>query len=227
MNTQENNTKRSRLDRSIQNGFWGLFWVVCITPFLWAGTNKGLLDDDATREVTINTDTGRIVANVLVKKQDFSPREDVFYCWYRNEKIYSNKAGYSGFLLHGTYEVLNQDARMICQGAYKMGLKHGQWKYWYDNGRLEKVEHWRKGHKRGVFTYYAPSGSVDSTVRYRNNNRKKCLFSIDEKDEKGWQWPDWFKSDTVADEDTLRPNEHPAVADPETQDEMLDESEQI
>lgn len=183
---------------------------VIVIPIIFAGTDKGLLSNKATREITLHVGDKHIVTNVLVQKQAFSPELDKLYFWYQNESIHKNKGGYSGFLLHGVYEQFNQFSNMLCQGSFSIGCKVGNWKYWYANGQLKCLEQWTKGKRNGLFRYYSAEGDIDSIVSYKKDVRIKRVSPKDTVSKRrNWKLPQWFRKDTIPEPERMNKVRNP------------------
>jgi len=112
-----------------------------------------------TREVIVMQDDTLIRANILTGKADIKLVEQLEYFWYRAGIITSNRGGYSGKLLHGSYHEF-ANGKLICKGWFENGLKTGKWAYWYDNGNISEISTWGKGQRDGEFAQYDITGNI-------------------------------------------------------------------
>ncbi len=123
--------------------------------------------------IAIDKDQHQIRAYIYPDKiKKVKPRKQVFYHYYYQKEIHQTQGGYTGYLLHGNYEVTNDVNQMIQQGQFKNGLKNGEWKEWQGNGTLGAISQWKKGRQHGKLKVYDSNGKLSNTQRYRNGKAK-------------------------------------------------------
>ncbi|MCF8457037.1 MAG: hypothetical protein K9H62_13995 [Bacteroidales bacterium] len=98
-----------------------------------------------TREIIITQNKKILKFSILVNKYKGKHQENLYYYWYNDKLVKSNLGGSSGFLLHGKYEVFDQNKNLLSQGFFDEGLKNGTWKFWDSDGELIKLEDWKHG----------------------------------------------------------------------------------
>ena len=101
-----------------------------------------------------------IKADVLSDKSDFSPEENLTYCWFSSNRILETKGGYDGRLLHGSFTSFYGNKNLRQKGKFTKGLKKGKWINWYSDGSINEVSHWKKGMKNGKFYLYSVEGKT-------------------------------------------------------------------
>lgn len=97
------------------------------------------------------------------------PRRERTYFYYQQNEIRSARAGYTGALLDGRYEVLYAGQALHTQGRFLKGQKSGRWRYWYPDGHLLREDNWKKGRRQGRFTEYDAEGHKSKSGKYRND----------------------------------------------------------
>lgn len=118
-----------------------------------------------TREVIINSADTIVKANILAGQEKNEITPDLVYFWYLKGTISFNLGGYSGKLLHGTYqEIVNN--KLIITGQFKEGLKTGQWKSWYNSGRLKEISNWQNGLLDGPHIIVSENGEILKSENY-------------------------------------------------------------
>jgi hypothetical protein len=131
-------------------------FVILICPLLKAQSSKVKVN---TREVIINRADTIIKANVLAGQEKKKITSDLVYFWYLKGTISCNLGGYSGKLLHGTYqEIVNN--KLITAGQFKEGLKTSQWKSWYNSGSLKEIYNWQNGSLDGQHIIVSEKGEI-------------------------------------------------------------------
>lgn len=83
-------------------------------------------------------------SSLIVRFTEKTPRvlNDRNYYWIRQRKIHNTVGGYSGHLLHGTYEEYYISGSLKKKGEFKKGLKTSTWMNWDESGELlSKVEY--------------------------------------------------------------------------------------
>lgn len=118
-----------------------------------------------TREVIINRADTIVKANILAGQEKKEITPDLVYSWYLKGTISCNLGGYSGKLLHGTYqEIINN--KLVAAGQFKEGLKIGQWKSWYNSGWLKEISNWQNGLLDGQHIIVSENGEILKSENY-------------------------------------------------------------
>ncbi len=121
-----------------------------------------------TRTVMINYPDSVIKAKILNTQKDFKVDDELIYYWYNDNKIGSNRGGFIGKPLHGTYIVCTNDGVLIKQGEFENGLKTGKWKTWYLSGELRSIETYKSGLKNDIHYYYSEEGEILKEIKFKN-----------------------------------------------------------
>ncbi|PXY01811.1 hypothetical protein DF185_03955 [Marinifilum breve] len=124
--------------------------------------------DGITRLVVINQNGNEIRCRLLIDKANLQLDMNTDYYWYSNDQIRKNRGGYSGDLLHGTYQVFDSEKYLIEEGLYLYGRKEGFWKLWDKNGKLIQTTYWKNGLKNGPNHQYIGELQIVKE-NYRNN----------------------------------------------------------
>ncbi|GEM68742.1 hypothetical protein SMI01S_23480 [Sphingobacterium mizutaii NBRC 14946 = DSM 11724] len=112
---------------------------------------------DIKNRITINHDERRLESFYITDEKTIV-RSEKFYYWYQSRKVQRTQGGFSGKLLHGSYQEFSGNKQLLKQGFYRKGLPHGEWKYWSDSQHLLKEEHWSKGNLNGLVSLYNENG---------------------------------------------------------------------
>ena len=110
--------------------------------------------------------TTKAYINIFSEKK-VKIRTDRVYHHFTKNQIHLTQGGFTGYLLDGKYEVLNEKNKLVIQGCIKDGLKHGIWKYWNSDGQLGKTETWKNGKLNGTFQEF-DNGQLSRTGKYKN-----------------------------------------------------------
>ncbi|WP_158829365.1 toxin-antitoxin system YwqK family antitoxin [Mucilaginibacter lacusdianchii] len=114
------------------------------------------------------TAPGKTIVAELSTKDESEPQTDRSYYWYGSNAVHITQGGYSGKLLHGSYQEFYPDKSLREQGEFKKGLKEGTWKTWQESGALEELTTWHYGQKEGDFVLYDAAGKPQKTGHYEN-----------------------------------------------------------
>src|ERR1044071_2693369 len=87
-----------------------------------------------TEPIYINCADSSVHANVVVVSEKIKVNETSVYHWYSKNTIQHTCGGYSGKLLHGTYESFYPNHNLLSKGQFSKGLKEGLWISWFANG---------------------------------------------------------------------------------------------
>lgn len=132
-----------------------LFLILFINSICIAQTIK-------TEEKTIKYKSGRAFLNICVSNPEIEFDEKLEYRWYRDYMgTQKTKGGASGNLLHGNYQFINKQGKLLYEHNYYLGLQHGIQKEWNDEGEVIKTFKFDKG----VMIYYKyPSENWDGAI---------------------------------------------------------------
>lgn len=126
-----------------------------------------------TREIVINTGDTMVRARIVINSEKIKPSQELIYYWFNNGLINRNMGGYSGKLLHGSYQVFDKWQTMVVQGDFNMGLRDGEWKYWYTNGNLKRIESWKKGKKSNKVILFDEQGKLLKQEVFHEKSSKR------------------------------------------------------
>ena len=140
-----------------------LFIIVCVVISVCNGQNK-------TREIIIKHPDSTIIFHVVNEKADLDLDLNKVYYWYYGNTISKNLGAVSGYILHGKYEVLNSNNKLISQGGFCYGLKDGIWQKFYPPGGLKSRLTWRKGILYGTASFYGPTGNPIKKLNYKKGD---------------------------------------------------------
>lgn len=99
------------------------------------------------------------------KKQ--KPLPDYIYYWCDAGKINHNLGGFTGKLLHGKYEVLDNQQKLRVKGRFNYGIMTGEWIRWYPNGNIQTTSSYKNGTLQGKVKIYSPDGKPCSILNYK------------------------------------------------------------
>lgn len=123
--------------------------------------------------ISIQKDRHQIKAFIYPTRPDkLKPHKNRYYHYYYQHDIHQNQGGFTGYLLHGKYEVTNDLQQLIQQGEFKNGVKSGVWKEWQGNGTLSAVSHWKNGRQHGKLEIYDSNGRLANVQQYRRGKTK-------------------------------------------------------
>ena len=138
------------------------------------------LKDYNSREIAIQYDDSLINASVLVDKIDYEPMSNNVYYWYQSKQISKNLGGYSGYLLHGEFRVLNKSKQLLTQGSFSLGLKDGMWKRWNSKGGITSIKNYNKGVLQGELLMFNTFGHKIKHAYYNEGILMKDLMQIND-----------------------------------------------
>ena len=127
------------------------------------------IEQEDVMNIVIPRDDSTINVGILVKSKTVKIKNNLDYYWYKSNKLYKNRGGFDGNLLHGKYNVYNSDGELMRSGEFKKGLMSGYWKTWYNNGELESVTKWKNGKLNGRSDYYSVKGELTKSFNYKND----------------------------------------------------------
>ena len=139
------------------------FVIVCVVLFVCKGQNT-------TREIIIKHPDSTVIFHVVNEKVDLKLDLNKVYYWYYGNTISKNLGAVSGYILHGKYEVLTKENKLISQGTFEYGLKDGIWQKFYAPGGLKERLTWRKGVLHGTASFYGPTGNPIKKLNYKKGD---------------------------------------------------------
>jgi hypothetical protein len=120
-----------------------------------------------TRRIYIYQEDSTIIAEVLGRMDNVKdPLNDKTYYWYAFDRIHCNEGGWSGNLLHGSFQVFNVQNDLIEEGQFEKGLKQGDWFFWNADGTIKQKTEWEDGEKSRMIEYEA--GKLVKEISYKN-----------------------------------------------------------
>ena len=120
------------------------------------------------RNVNIVTTDSIIKTTACYQTRKQKPQPEYNYYWYEAGKINHNTGGFSGKLLHGKYEVFDNQQKMRVKGTFEYGLMTGDWTRWYSSGNIQATCTYKKGLPQGKVLTYTTAGKLSSVLNYRN-----------------------------------------------------------
>lgn len=140
--------------------------LLLFCPFLLRAQK---IPDYGTSQVRIS-DTDRMIrAGILTTSATPKARPDRLYYWYSSGGIRQTQGGYSGRLLHGSYEEYYLNKNLRIQGTFAEGLKNGGWKEWNETGHMKRLVTWSQGEQTGPFQLYGTDGKIITSGHYRHS----------------------------------------------------------
>jgi hypothetical protein len=129
-----------------------------------------------SRQVIITYSDSVIYTYIPInKKNNIKTDKNKTYFWFSTSEIHSNKGGYSGSLLNGPYEVLNNTGNLMRKGFMNNGLPDDTWNYWNNEGQLIKTEEWDEGTLKEIFIYNSRGILVKSTDMQKKEEKEQKL----------------------------------------------------
>ena len=124
-------------------------------------------------KIFIDKDHHQIQAYIYPTKMDkIKPKKNRFYHYFYHKEIHQTQGDFSGYLLHGDYQVTNDSHQLIQKGQFKNGIKTGEWKEWQGNGTLSATSKWKNGRLHGQMEVFDQNGHLSNTRRYRRGKAK-------------------------------------------------------
>ncbi|MBN1115641.1 MAG: hypothetical protein JXA77_00430 [Bacteroidales bacterium] len=144
-----------------------LFGFLCLNLF-----SQSLDWQPKTREIVLEKQDSSLRFRILISQEDVKAKKDYNYYWYYRNQINNNRGNFSGSLLHGEYQVFDNQDYLITKGVFKNGLKTGVWMRWNSNGLLLYSEKFHRGKLHGKRIVYGESGDVVMQNRYWHGELK-------------------------------------------------------
>ncbi len=138
-----------------------------------------------SRQIIVTSPDSVIYAVISTSKKDYKkPDNTKIYFWFSMNEIHSNKGGYSGSLLDGSYEVFNTAGNLIRKGYMNDGLPNNTWNYWNNEGQLIKTEEWNDGIMKEVFIYNSRGKLIRSSDMQKKEEKEKLTKTKKQEKEK-------------------------------------------
>jgi hypothetical protein len=102
------------------------------------------------------------------------------YYWFFNGELKSTQGGFTGKLLHGSYEKFDKHGSLVEKGAFNQGLRDGTWLVWHANGVVAEKQVWKLGDRSGEFLQFYSSGVLSKKGYYRQNKLDGTLYQYSE-----------------------------------------------
>ncbi|MEN0052362.1 MAG: hypothetical protein AAGC65_01770 [Mucilaginibacter sp.] len=142
-----------------------LLFLICSPLILMAQK----MPDYGNTQVRINDTDKTIRAGIEAVPSNPKTYPDLNYYWLGGGIIHQLQGGYSGQLLHGSYQEYDLRKNLRMQGTFQRGLKDGIWKTWNESGKLVSIVTWDKGWLTGPFTLYTTEGKEKTSGYYDHN----------------------------------------------------------
>ena len=122
-----------------------------------------------THKVSCANEGNSTTFSILLKKTMLAPKPELTYYWFDGQKLHQNQGGFSGSLLHGTFEKKAAGGQMVEKGEFANGLKEGVWNTWDETGRLTGETKWQKGERAGKSCFFNLDTGEKTISNYRHN----------------------------------------------------------
>jgi antitoxin component YwqK of YwqJK toxin-antitoxin module len=144
--------------------------IMLVMLLLFINLFAGLAQQEKEpRKVIITAPDSVIKAFIQNKAFTGKILETRTYFWYYNGRINHNQGGFSGKLLHGKYEVFDNQQRLITMGSFLNGLKEGSWIRWNMNGKMKESCSFKKGKLEGTLKTFTITGNLLTESNYKND----------------------------------------------------------
>jgi antitoxin component YwqK of YwqJK toxin-antitoxin module len=144
--------------------------IMLVMLLLFINLFAGLAQQEKEpRKVIITAPDSVIKASIQNKAFTGKILETRTYFWYYNGRINHNQGGFSGKLLHGKYEVFDNQQRLLTMGSFLNGLKEGSWIRWNINGKMKESCSFKKGKLEGILKTYTITGDLLTESNYKND----------------------------------------------------------
>ncbi len=140
------------------------------------------IDQEIVQNIIIPGADSTIKVGILTKSKQVKIKDNLLYYWYKSNKIYKNKGGFDGKLLHGVYNVYNSDGKLYRSGEFLNGNKNGNWKLWNEHGELLSSSEWSSGILNGSSKHYNQKGQLSREESYKNGilHGKTIIYDSDQ-----------------------------------------------
>lgn len=129
-----------------------------------------------THKVSCRDEGYSCTFSVLLERIKLKPESRLTYYWFDGHKLQRNEGGFSGNLLHGTFERKTSEGRLVEKGEFEAGLKVGEWNTWDENGRMIGQENWKEGERKGTSWLLNPETGEKTIVAYKHDLKEGRYF---------------------------------------------------
>jgi antitoxin component YwqK of YwqJK toxin-antitoxin module len=144
--------------------------IILIMLLLFCNLVSGLAQRESEpRNVIITAPDSVIKTSIQNKSFTGKILESGTYFWYYAGRINHNQGGFSGKLLHGKYEVFDNQQRLLTMGSFLNGLKEGSWIRWTRSGKMQVSCSFRKGKLDGSLKTFTITGNLLTESNYTND----------------------------------------------------------
>ncbi|MDP4209205.1 MAG: hypothetical protein Q8928_10365 [Bacteroidota bacterium] len=133
------------------------------------------------RNIIVNSEDSLIKTSVWDKPYKHKIDPEINYHWYAAGTINHNVGGYSGKLVHGKYEMFDNEQKLRAKGTFEYGVMTGNWIRWYANGNTQWTGNYKDGKITGKVLTYTIDGKQASILSYKKGvlNGKSYFFEQD------------------------------------------------
>ncbi|MFM2016882.1 MAG: hypothetical protein RL007_538 [Bacteroidota bacterium] len=118
--------------------------------------------------ITINTADSLVRTWGIDTKKNKRIQNDVTYYWFQNNLVHHTDGGYTGKLLHGSYQSVYPDGQLKIQGTFHYGVKEGEWKHWLPDGRIKETLQYSNGKLHGKYELFSYSPDTCYVRKYKH-----------------------------------------------------------
>ncbi|MCV9387463.1 toxin-antitoxin system YwqK family antitoxin [Reichenbachiella ulvae] len=113
------------------------------------------------QSITLDHGDSLVKFHISENPEDIETDFSKDYYWFKVDRIGHSQGQYTGKLLDGSYEVIDQkDKSLMRKGEFTEGLQSGQWIEWYPGGEVIRAAYeYAEGEKEGSFLKQNPTGS--------------------------------------------------------------------
>jgi len=111
--------------------------LCCVLILFLSGNTLLFSQQVSTEQKTIKYQDGQEVFNICKNNPTLNYNDDLEYFWYNSYSgIKSTKGGSGGQLLHGKYQMFNQNGNLVQEVNFFLGLEDGTSRSWDDKGNI-------------------------------------------------------------------------------------------
>ncbi len=145
-----------------------LLYILFLLPGVALFAQKKNIKDLEQRLVILNYPDSTVKCEIMITPKEVETSNELEYFWYYTDELKSNIGGYSGYLLHGKYNVFDLHNNLIEEGLFSNGLRNGVWKRWTIEGKLIQHTEWENGQLNGALIIYMANGKKQLHEEYEN-----------------------------------------------------------
>jgi len=133
--------------------------------------NSSFADKPKTYIVPLKEGLYTLKVEAYVSPISIKAKNNRTYFWLKSKAVHSSVGGYSGLLLHGSYESFYTSNQLRVQGQFKSGLKIGEWQTRHENGLIKEIHTYKHGRLHGLIKKYDNNGQILLKGRYKHGKR--------------------------------------------------------